>query len=461
MKKKLNLVAPSSTPIETTRGVYEHDNPDGQFGYDPETPLVHQKLMRTEEGALRQCFWNAVLLIGRGEKLRGMFSFDQMQGKIIVNGRLPGPSEVLEGAAFDPDKHLSPTRLWLQSKGLYAIGKEDTFQAILTHARRNEFHPLQDYLHKVVWDGQSRIDNWLHVHLGAPDGEYTRFVGRKFLISMVARVLHPGCKADHMMILEGGQGTRKSAALRILAGEKYFSDSMPHLRGVGDKEAQQHLQGKWLVEIAELDAFSKGETRAIKGFLSKQADDYRPPYGRASQSHPRVAVFAGTTNEDQYLEDPTGGRRFWPVETGEINLSTLAENRDQLFAEAVTELKAGATWWPENDHETELARAEQGKREKEPDAWTDRIVEWLRSALNDAKGQGVSTADALDDAILMPRERQNRAAQMRVAAIFRRLGLERLADTSSRRWVLPAGAELPERRLKEAGRGFWPSAGAR
>jgi predicted P-loop ATPase len=163
---------------------------------------------------------------------------------------------------------------------------------------------------------------------------------------------------DYMPIFEGEQGALKSSACRILAGQ-YFTD---HLPDITNKESFLHLRGKWLIEVAELRAYSRAAIDHFKEFLVRDTDRYRPPYGRQEVHEPRQCVFIGTTNKTLYLRDETGNRRFWPLKTGEIKLERLRGERDQLLAEAVELYRAGVRWWPDRDFEQKTIRAEQDAR---------------------------------------------------------------------------------------------------
>ncbi|MDP2185378.1 MAG: virulence-associated E family protein, partial [Xanthomonadales bacterium] len=198
-------------------------------------------------------------------------------------------------------------------------------------------------------------------------------VGALWLISAVARIFRPGVKADHMLILEGPQGARKSTAIKVLAGEEWFTDELPEL---GSKDAAIHMQGIWIVEIAELDAIGRAEVSRIKAFLTRTTDRFRPPYGRYTVEVPRQCVFAGTVNPDTYLRDETGNRRFWPLRCGTIDIAALARDRDQLWAEALHRFREGAIWWIDDAALLADAREAQDQR-YQADAWDARIDRWL------------------------------------------------------------------------------------
>jgi hypothetical protein len=309
---------------------------------------------------------NAVLGLRSDPAFDGMLGFDAFASVVVVHRQ--APKTVNQTKFTDPeprypralsDNDISHIQEWLQLAGLETLSATTTYQAVEAVAREYSFHPVREYLDKLSWDKTARVEKWLTTYLGASENEYTKAVGRMFLIGMVARVREPGCQCDYMPILEGPQGDEKSKALRILGGE-WFSDNLPS--DVSSKDSKQHLYGKWLIEIPDLHSFKKSDTRELKAFQTRREDQFRPPYGRKEVFRKRQNVFAATTNEEAYLEDPTGGRRYWPLKTGEINVEKLIEDRDQLFAEAVHLFNTGTRWWPDRNFEKTYMMPEQDAR---------------------------------------------------------------------------------------------------
>jgi predicted P-loop ATPase len=249
----------------------------------------------------------------------------------------------------------------------------------------HRFDPIVDYLDSLDWDETPRLDNWLITYLGASDTPLNRAIGKLALVAAVRRVRKPGCKFDNILTLEGVEGTMKSTSIAVLAGTENFSDQT--ILTASDKEQQELVRGVWVYEIADLTGIKKAEIEKIKAFASRTHDRARPAYGRRRIDAPRRCVFIGTTNEDEYLQSQTGNRRFWPVQTGVINIDALRRDRDQLWAEAAeVEAEGGPLVLP-----TELwaeARMAQDDRRLH-DLWDD--------ILTNVKGMVYPAADGLGD----------------------------------------------------------------
>ncbi|NNM65957.1 MAG: hypothetical protein HKL99_15360 [Burkholderiales bacterium] len=241
-------------------------------------------------------------------------------------------------------------------------------ESVRVIAFNNRFHPVRQYLQGLRWDGVARLETWLMRACMDEDEwdiqrnrlhAYLARVGTWFIQGMCARVMQPGVKFDWMLILEGRQGMRKSTLLHTLAGD-YFADTGLVL---GDKDSYQQLQGRWLYEFAELDSFGKAEVTKIKSFVASASDYFRASFDRRARDYPRQVVFGGSTNEDHYLTDPTGNRRFWPVRVEKVvDIDWVSSVRDQLFAEAMVRVAKGKRMYPSPDEERDLFEPQQQLR---------------------------------------------------------------------------------------------------
>lgn len=284
-------------------------------------------------------------------------------------------------------------------------------EAMMIAAELNRYHPVRDYLEHVKWDGVERLATWLARYMRAPEDLLVTEYGMRWMIGAVARVMQPGCKMDNTLILVGEQGVRKSSALRILAGG-WFADATIDVR---NKDAFAVLQGVWVYEWAELDSMRRGDATAIKSYLTSQVDHYRPAYGRHVVQVPRQTVFVGTTNEDTFLTDSTGSRRFWPVKVGRIDLEALQSDRDQLWAEAVALYRSGVRWWLDED--SEALRAADAVDYSHVDPWTDSVARY-------AHGNAPCTiSEVLAKALDKSAGAQGKGDAMRVAGILQELGM--------------------------------------
>jgi predicted P-loop ATPase len=243
-----------------------------------------------------------------------------------------------------------------------------------------------------------------------------------------------GCKVDHMPVLEGLQGILKSTTCAILGGA-YFSDNLPDV--TSGKDVSQHLRGKWVIEVPEMHAMGRAEVAHLKAFITRAHERYRPSYGRREVVEPRQCVFIGTTNLDTYLRDETGGRRFWPLKCGTIDVDALAHDRDQLFAEAVKAYRDGEHWWPARDFERERIQPEQEAR-FEIDAWEAPTLRYLRDL---QLLRRITIAEVASNALGLEVRHLGIPEQKRVAAILRRLGWASRRNKEERWWEKGGGGD--------------------
>ena len=300
----------------------------------------------------------------------------------------------------------------------------------------NAYHPLKDYLNSLEWDGVPRINNALRTYFGARMPEpYLTSVSRKLFIGAVKRIFEPGCTFQFMVVLEGRQGIGKSTGIEILSGKRWFLDNLPNLH---DKDAAGNLLGTWLCEIAELTALMKTDSGAAKAFISRNTDRFRPPYGARRVDYPRNTIFIGTTNHRDYLTDHTGNRRYWPVACFHVDFKGLIRDRDQLWAEAVSEnlwsneilcLPRGSKALEQAEAIQELARTED-----EIDYMKDEFRRWEAETI---KEEG-SIPSALTMVGLFEKAwaktRADKSSMMRAAIALRQLGYEKEKKNSGNIW---------------------------
>nr|WP_255720622.1 virulence-associated E family protein [Acuticoccus kalidii] len=380
----------------------------------PNQPSWHEELRKDERGDPIRDLANVMIALRADTSVSQIVAWDEMLHAPILRSAVPG-SPPLDAARPATDVDVGRLQEYLQLSGLGRIAKDTVHQAVDMRAHECAFHPVRDYLTRLVWDGRTRVDGWLARYLDAEANPYAAGIGRMFLIAMVARIFEPGCKCDYMMILEGPQGARKSTACSILGG-KWFSDGLPDV--TTGKDVSHHLAGRWLIEIAELSATSRAEAAALKAFVTRDTERYRPTYGRKEVIQPRQCLFVGTTNRTTYLRDESGGRRFWPIKVGAIDTDALSRDRDQLFAEAVHLYRSGVRWWPDAAFEAEHIRSEQEAR-FEADAWEESIRAWL-----DDKDL-ITIKQVAIGALGMSTAGIGRADQNRIIACMTRLGWSR------------------------------------
>ena len=394
-------------------------------------------LLYNDEGEPRPILANAIHALRQAPEWDGVLWHNEFATATVARKPPPwavGVADWEDMPWSDRDDYLVAE--WLQRQGIMAPASV-AGQAVETIARDRVFHPVREYLDGLVWDGTARLDLWLMTYLGVADTPYARAVGARWLSSAVARIYIPGAKADCVLILEGPQGIKKSSALMTLA-EPWFTDRLSDL---GSKDAAMETKGVWIIEVAELDSMSRTEVGAIKAFISRTHDRFRPPYGKRLVDLPRQCVFAGSVNpEGGYLKDATGGRRFWPVLCTTIDVERLRADRDQLWAEARDRFRAGEPWWLETRELNAAATKEQDDR-YQGDAWEDPIreyleceVQWSENGYGERKPYHVprpeplndtSVAEVLEHALGIERGRWSQADQNRVVRCLVSMGFKR------------------------------------
>ncbi|WP_017726750.1 virulence-associated E family protein [Halalkalibacterium ligniniphilum] len=293
-----------------------------------------EKLDVKKNGDILSTAHNIMLILQNDPRLANKIAYNKFSYRPVIRGDLPWRKKD-EGEQWQ-DRDDASLRNYLES--VYTItGNSKINDALVEVQNKNAFHPVSEYLDGLEWDGLPRLDALLIDYLGADDSRYIRAVTRKIFTAAVARIYQPGCKFDNILVMVGPQGVGKSYIIKKL-GQRWHSDSLNTVMG---KEAYEQLQGAWLIEMAELSATRKAEAEAVKHFISKQEDSYRVAYGRQVSVFPRQCVFFGTTNDNTFLKDRTGNRRFWPVVVrknapkksiwNDMNQHEI----DQIWAEAV------------------------------------------------------------------------------------------------------------------------------
>jgi predicted P-loop ATPase len=371
---------------------------------------------------------NLILILSEAPKWKQVLAYDEFNARVVIKKQPPFEPNTPTNTAWTDqpwtDHHESLARVWFLREDIKPSAG-DVGRAVQAAAQYNRFHPVRDYFEALVWDGVPRAESWLQTYFHVEDSEYVRAIAPRYLISAVARIYQPGCKVDHTLVLEGPQGRQKSEALRTLAiNDDWFIDRLSHL---ASKDAVLETAGVLLVEIAEMDALTKATSSAIKSFLTRRFDRFRPPYGKHPIKLPRQCVFAATINPPVggYLKDPTGSRRFWPVTCRDmIDRDGLEQVRNQLWAEAVHQYKAGAPWWLETPELEALAIAEQTARFA-VDAWEEPIREWLGDRID------VDIWEVLGHALGLAAEHWTQSAQKRVVGILTRMGFAKRRPRTS------------------------------
>lgn len=328
-------------------------------------------------GLIEKTINNAVTILENDNLLKNRLIFDRFSNRFLIRQPMPWGR-----------KEESYPKLWNDSDDAELRGYFERFydgfkstssinDALAILKNRKSINVAREYFESLIWDGVSRLDTLIIDYLGAEDSEYVRQVTRKSLTAVVARAItEKAIKFDNMVILTGKQGIGKSTLLSKLAGE-WFTDNIVDFNS---KDTLLLLQNCIIVEVPELQGFNKADSNRLKQFLGQKTDKYRAPYEHREEEHPRHCVFFGTTNDDEFLRDSTGNRRYWPIEVGKNKITKsvfkdLDREKDQIWAEAVVKFMTGENLYLEGDV-LKVAEEEQ-KARLIVDPWESIILEYI------------------------------------------------------------------------------------
>jgi predicted P-loop ATPase len=365
-------------------------------------------------GLDRSSLVNAALFLEHDQAFKGVFVWNDFSKEISLQ-RCPPWERYWAEPRLIKETDITSTAMQMEFLGLKP--KRSDMAAIISQvAEFNRFNPVVDALNQLQWDGVPRLMGGKHGsqnyppmsvrYFGTDDAEINAKFFCKTMIAAVARAYQPGCKHDTALILEGEQGAGKSTAIEILSDAVVHGVYTDEISDPGSKDAGLQIQGRWIVEISELDAFRRSETSTIKSWISRKVDKFRRPYGKVVEDFLRCCIFIGSVNPPPhgYLKDPTGARRFWPVRVHEIDIPLLKEDARQLWAEARQRYLDGEAWYMEGD-EVKQAEIVQAAR-LETDPWAAVIDDYLGTAAVAMK-QNVKTADLMGPSCLnIPAERR-------------------------------------------------------
>lgn len=377
---------------------------------------------------LKACMANVYQILKYSPEWRGVVGFDEFS-LAVMKRKSPPFAEGSLGEWTSTDD--SRTAIWMARHWDFTPSSDLVAEAIETLARDHAFHPVREYFDSLRWDGIDRLEAVPADFLGLDVTEYTKRAVKWWMMGIAKRIYSPGAKFDHCLVLMGHQGKKKSTFFSVLAGE-WFGDADLDLT---HKDSMSALRGKLIQEIPELGAFARSDSLRQKSFISRSTDEYRPVYGRREIKAPRQCGFGGTTNEDEWNKDLTGGRRFLPVlcKVDEIDEQALRAVRDQLWAEAVARIKDGERYWPTQDEQREWFDPEQ-MRVQQQDTILDAVHDWVYARVSQ-----FSIFDVLSECLKLDVSKQTRDMQTRVGMALKKLECRRVEKRNgvTRYWYEP------------------------
>ena len=434
------------------------DNPASDFSVideiTKELPKPVEEELRWQNdanGIPRKTFLNLLnFLRAKDGGLYKIFGFNELSSRVEFVSPAPWHKGKLPRWPVFGGTDMKMLKGHLSTRFKFEASVQAIEEAVTYVAYHERFHPVKEYLNRLVWDQTPRLDTWLSDFLGVEDSPYSRAVGRKVICAAVMRAFSPGIKFDHVLVLEGRQDLGKSTVVEILGGE-WASDAPvdPHSRDTVDA-----LQGRWIVEIAEMEVLRKTDEDALKAFITRRTDRCRLAYGLTTVDFPRQSIFIATKNpraDGAYLKDDTGNRRWWPVACGQaqVDFKGLAKARDQIFAEAVMRCRTapGEKLYMDTPELKEAASIVVNARHAEHE-WTERVASWIAECDKkpETRREHLTVRDVFIDAMNGQDARLDRRATLALASILRNIGwvqgFRRVDHRFQRVWIRRADSAI-------------------
>lgn len=378
----------------------------GKIAYDMSTKGAPQKTLN-----------NAVNYLITLPQVQDAFRFNVFSGMIEINSNAPWYKERGAKGPNFCDEDVILLKYFLAKTVRVEFSQQTVLEAIVVVGHKRHYHPIRNYLNSLVWDGKERLDSWLVTYGHALDTPYTQAIGRKSLCAAVKRVFNPGCKWDHVLIIEGSQGIGKSTACRIL-GRNWSGDMNldPHA-----KDAIHMMLGKWIIELSEMTALRWHDANSLKSFITREKDTVRLSYERNAKDFPRQSIFIGTVNPEHvgYLNDITGNRRYWIVRfIGQVDLIGLEKDSDQLWAEARAVYEKEQLYLT---GEAEQLQTMEAQARMPEDPMRGHVVRWVKENPEVLE----CTTETILEYLGVPMKSINRGDQSRIAQALIELGWDK------------------------------------
>ena len=377
--------------------------------------------LRTKQGEIEAVLENVVRALAAPEACGVDLQYDTFRDELMISK--PAQAQWVQFT----DADAVELRMTLEGIGFKSVGKEMMRDALTAHAKRKQFDSATFWLEQVVpaWDGIERIAGFYPRYFKTKDTPYTRACGEYVWTAHAGRVLEPGVKADMVPVLVGPQGLRKSSGVAAIApAEEFFAELDLEVK---DNDLGRKMRGVLVGELAELRGLNTREAEAIRAWVVRRFEEWTPKYMERKQRFWRRLVLHGTTNDEEFLNDPTGERRWLPMTVDQqIDVDSIVADRLQLWAEARERFKRDGVLWQEAER---LAKAEHAEF-KSTDPWARRVALWLDEAELDGgtpRSSGhLRSEDVLMNCCGIDLSKIGKREQMRIGAVLRACGMQRV-----------------------------------